>query len=341
MNQKSYHVAVVGATGVVGREMVKVLEQREFPVAKLTLLASENSLGKNVSFNDNDISVDVLSSTSFDGVDIALFSAGGEVSRKFAPIAAEAGAVVIDNTSVFRMEEDIPLVVPEVNPDALKFWKNRNIISNPNCSTIQMVLVLSPLNRLSHIKRVVVSTYQAVSGAGVRAMEELSSQSVALFSQKECKQGVFPHRIAFNCIPHIDKFEKNGFTKEEMKMILETKKIMGDESIRVCATAVRVPVFCGHSESVNIEFDDPVDVDEAREVLSQAPGVCVVDEPNLCRYPLAIDATGKDDVYVGRIRRDESVENGLALWIVADNLRKGAALNAVQIAEMLAKDYFR
>ncbi len=339
MKKSEYTVAVVGATGVVGAEMIKVLEQRSFPVGKLVPLASERSIGRTVEWDGNEIPVEVLSAESFGGVDVALFSAGGNISLEFAPQAASAGAVVVDNTSAFRMEDDVPLVVPEVNPEAIEGYTKRGIIANPNCSTIQMVVALAPLNRLSHIRRVVVSTYQSVSGAGTEAMEELSRQSVALFSQREAKAEVFPHRIAFNCIPHIDKFLPDGYTKEEMKMVDETKKIMGDPSIRVAPTAVRVPVFCGHSESVNVEFDDPIDLEEAREALESAPGVKLVDEPNMCRYPMAVDATGKDPVFVGRLRRDDSVENGLAMWIVADNLRKGAALNAVQIAEILIRDY--
>lgn len=339
MTDKKYNVAVVGATGVVGREMIKILEERKFPVEKLILLASEKSLGTDLEYEGEKVPVEVLGAGSFEGVDIALFSAGSDVSLKFAPIAAEAGAVVIDNTSAFRMEPDIPLIVPEVNPEVIAGWEKRRIIANPNCSTIQMVVVLAALNRISHIKRVVVSTYQSVSGAGTEAMEELAEQSVALFTQKDSKTQIFPHRIAFNCIPHIDKFLEDGSTKEEEKMVRETKKIMGDESIRVAATTVRVPVFCGHSEAVNVEFDDPIDPDDAREALSGAPGIEVIDDPTLCRYPLAVDATGKDEVFVGRIRRDKSVENGLAMWIVADNLRKGAALNAIQIAEILVRDF--
>ena len=338
MTKKSYVVAVVGATGAVGAEMIKVLEDRDFPVSKLVPLASEKSIGRTVEFCGKELPVEVLEAGSFAGVDIALFSAGGEVSLEFAPIAAAAGAAVVDNTSAFRMEPDVPLVVPEVNPGALASWKSRRIIANPNCSTIQMVVALAPLHREYRITRIVVSTYQSVSGAGIEAMEELSQQSVALFSQRDPEMNVFPHRIAFNCIPHIDRFLDDGSTKEERKMVDETRKILGDPAIRVAATAVRVPVFCSHSESVNVEFEDPVDPDEARELLSGAPGVEVVDDPNLCRYPMALDATGKDAVFVGRIRRDASVENGLAMWIVSDNLRKGAALNAVQIAELLIKD---
>jgi len=339
MKKKSYTVAVVGATGAVGAEMIKVLAERKFPVQRLVPLASEKSIGRSVAYGDDELPVEVLGPESFAGVDIALFSAGGEVSLKFAPIATDAGAVVVDNTSAFRMEAQVPLVVPEVNPEALGGYAARRIVANPNCSTIQLVVALAPLNRLSHIRRVVVSTYQSVSGAGVEAMEELSKQSVALFSQGELQVGVFPHRIAFNCIPHIDRFLPDGSTKEEEKMVEETRKIMGDPSILVAATAVRVPVFCGHSESVNIEFDDSIDLEEAREALYGAPGVEVVDEPNLCRYPMALNAAGMDPVYVGRLRRDPTVENGLAMWIVADNLRKGAALNAVQIAELLVRDH--
>lgn len=339
MKKSGYNVAVVGATGVVGTEMVRILEERAFPITRLIPLASEKSIGLELSFHGKQIPVEVLAESSFAGVDIALFSAGGEVSLKYAPIAAESGAVVIDNTSAFRMDPQVPLVVPEVNPEHIAGWQKKRIISNPNCSTIQMVVALAPLNRLSHIKRVVVATYQAVSGAGSEAMEELSQQSVALFTQKDCKVEVFPHRIAFNCIPHIDRFLDDGQTKEEQKMVDETKRIMADDSIRVSATAVRVPVFCCHSEAVNVEFDDPIDPDEARELLSESPGVRVIDDPNLCRYPMALDATGKDEVFVGRIRRDSTVENGLSLWIVSDNLRKGAALNTVQIAELLIKDY--
>lgn len=339
MNKKTYNVAVVGATGAVGVEMIKILEERNFPVDRLIPLASERSLGQDVNFAGCNQPIEVLEPESFRGVDIALFSAGGSVSLEYAPVAARAGAVVIDNTSAFRMEPDVPLVVPEVNPEDIAAFTNRRIIANPNCSTIQLVVALAPLHHISRIKRVVVSTYQSVSGAGTKAIEELSKQSVALFSQRECEIETFPHRIAFNCIPHIDIFLEDGFTKEEAKIVNETKKIIGDPSIRIAATAVRVPVFCGHSESVNVEFEDPIDPDEARDVLRGIPGVEVVDDPNLCRYPMPIDATGKDYVYVGRIRRDETVEHGLALWIVADNLRKGAALNAVQIAELLIKKY--
>ena len=339
MAKKEYCVAIVGATGAVGAEMIKVLEDREFPVGRLVPLASEKSLGKSVMFNAKEIAVDVLGVNSFDGVDIALFSAGGDLSREFVPVAANAGAVSIDNTSAFRMDDEVPLVVPEVNAAAIAGYDKKNIIANPNCSTIQLVVAIAPLHRRAGIKRVVVDTYQSVSGAGIAAMEELSTQAVALFSQHECKTEVFPHRIAFNCIPHIGKFLEDGSTEEEAKLVNETPKIMGDPSIRVVSTSVRVPVFCGHSEAVHLEFEEPMDVNEAKELLSGSPGVEVLDAPNMCRYPMALDATGKDAVFVGRIRRDSTVENGLSMWVVSDNLRKGAALNAVQIAEILAKDY--
>ncbi len=339
MKKSKYDVAVVGATGAVGAEMIKVLEEKEFPVGKLLPLASERSIGKEVCYMGKDYPVEVLGPDSFKGVDVALFSAGGAVSREFVPAAADSGAVSVDNTSAFRMDPEVPLVVPEVNPEDIAGYEKRRLIANPNCSTIQMVVALAPLHRLARIKRVVVSTYQAVSGAGISAMEELSKQSVALFGQGKVESKVFPHRIAFNCIPQIGKFLPDGSTEEEMKMVDETKKIMGDESIRVAATTVRVPVFCGHSESINVEFEDPIDPAEARELLAEAPGIELIDETNMCRYPLPIDATGKDPVYVGRVRRDPSVENGLAMWVVADNLRKGAALNAVQIAEILIRDY--
>ncbi len=336
---EGYNIAVVGATGAVGGEMIALLEERKFPVKNLIPLASENSIGKDVEYLGEDIPTEVLNEKSFYDVDIALFSAGGDISKKYAPIAVDAGAVVIDNTSAFRMEEDIPLVVPEVNAAAISDFKTRRIIANPNCSTIQLVVVLDPLHRYAGIRRAVVSTYQSVSGAGLKAIEELSKQSVDLFSEGECKVENFPHRIAFNCIPHIGTFNDDASTDEEMKLIRETKKILGDDNVKVAATAVRVPVFCGHSESVNLEFEDPIDPDRAREILMESNGIVVMDETNLCRYPMPIEAVGKDEVYVGRIRKDDTVENGLAMWIVADNLRKGAALNAVQIAEILVKEY--
>ncbi|MCX8022414.1 MAG: aspartate-semialdehyde dehydrogenase [Syntrophorhabdaceae bacterium] len=336
---KTYNVAVVGATGAVGNEMVAILEQRKFPVNKLTLLASARSIGKTLTFRGEEIPVDELKEDSFKGIDIGLFSPGGAVSLKYAPIAAAAGCVVIDNTSAFRMEPDIPLVVPEVNPHAIKDYKNRGIIANPNCSTIQMVVVLKPLHDAAKIKRVVVSTYQSVSGTGKKAIFELEQQVLAIYNNKPVEKNVYPHQIAFNCLPHIDAFLENGYTKEEMKMVNETKKIMEDNTIQVTATTVRVPVFYGHSESVNVEFEREITPEMARKILSKAKGVKVVDDPSKNKYPLAINAAGKDDTFVGRIRRDDTVPHGLNMWIVADNIRKGAALNAVQIAELLVEKY--
>jgi aspartate-semialdehyde dehydrogenase len=339
MKKERYNVAVVGATGAVGTEMIRVLEERNFPVDKLRLLASERSLGTTLEFHGKEIGTEVLDANSFKGIDIALFSAGGSISERFAPIAAQAGAVVIDNTSAFRMHPEVPLVVPEVNPLAIKDYVKRGIIANPNCSTIQMVVALKPIHDRARVIRVVVSTYQATSGAGKRAMEELAEQTKALFTGGEVVKKKFPHRIAFNVLPHIDVFLDNGYTKEEVKMSNETKKIMGDDSIAVTATCVRVPVFGGHSESVNIETEKKLSAREARALLEKAPGVTVVDEVAHNKYPLAIDSIGKDDVFVGRIRDDETIENGLNMWIVADNIRKGAATNAVQIAEILIREY--
>jgi len=336
---KEVSVAVVGATGAVGNEMVKVLEERRFPVNELRLLASKRSVGKKISFNGNEVKVEELTEDSFKGVQISLFSAGASVSKKFAPIAAKSGCVVIDNSSAFRMEADIPLVVPEVNPHAIAQYKNRGIIANPNCSTIQMVVALKPIHDVSKIKRVVVATYQAVSGTGKRAIEELSSQTQAIFNFKDIVCNVYPHQIAFNCLPHIDVFLENGYTREEMKMYYETKKIMEDEDIEVTATCVRVPVFYGHSEAINIELEKKLTADEVRKILSNAPGVKVVDNPDNNEYPLAIYAAGRDEVFVGRIREDVSKENCIEMWVVSDNIRKGAALNAVQIAEVLLERY--
>jgi aspartate-semialdehyde dehydrogenase len=283
--------------------------------------------------------VDILTEESFEGIDIGLFSAGGSVSGKFAPIAVSAGAVVVDNTSYFRMDTDVPLVVPEVNAKEIANYKNRGIIANPNCSTIQMVVALKPIHDAARIKRVVVSTYQSVSGAGRRAMEELSQQVTALYNGREIEMQKFPHQIAFNCIPHIDSFVDGGYTKEELKMIKETCKILNEPSLRITATTVRVPVFCSHSESVNVETEKKLTAADVKAILREAPGVIVADDPENNVYPMAIEATGKDATYVGRIREDDSVTNGLNLWVVADNLRKGAALNAVQIAEILIRDY--
>ncbi|MBI2425064.1 MAG: aspartate-semialdehyde dehydrogenase [Candidatus Hydrogenedentes bacterium] len=335
MSQKA--VAVAGATGVVGRQMLHVLEQRNFPVKSLRLLASERSKGKTLTFRGEEIPVEVLTPESFAGCDIALFSAGGGTSKRFAPEAAKRGCVVIDNSSAWRMDPEVPLVVPEVNADRIKTHKG--IIANPNCSTIQMVVVLKPLHDAATIRRVVVSTYQAVSGAGSAALEEMYLQTRAVLNHETtfpCNS--FPHRIAFNCIPQIpgsDAFTSNGYTSEEMKMVNETKKIMGDSSIAVTATTVRVPVHTGHSESVNVETAKKLTAEEARELLRNAPGVVVIDDPANQQYPLAIHAHGKFDTFVGRIREDVSHPLALDMWIVSDNLLKGAALNAVQIAELL------
>jgi aspartate-semialdehyde dehydrogenase len=319
--------------------MVSILQERNFPVADLKLLASTRGAGTKMEFKGEEYSVEVLNESSFSGVDIGLFSAGGSVSEKFAPIAGRAGCVVIDNTSAFRMDPMVPLVVPEVNAHAIAQYPKKNIIANPNCSTIQMVVVLKPIHDAARIKRVVVSTYQAVSGTGKRAIKELESQVLAIFSNREIEKSVYPHQIAFNCLPHIDVFFDNGYTKEEIKMVNETKKIMEDNSIGVTATTVRVPVFYGHSESVNIETEKKITPDKVREILSKAPGVVVVDNPKKFEYPLAIHAAGKDETFVGRIREDESIPHGINLWIVSDNIRKGAALNAVQIAEILIQKY--
>jgi aspartate-semialdehyde dehydrogenase len=336
---KNYDVAVVGATGAVGNEMIRILDERQFPVGKLILLASERSVGKELSFRGNALPVEILNENSFKGVQIGLFSAGGSISEKFAPIAAKAGCVVIDNTSAFRVVPEIPLVVPEVNPEAIRFYTNRGIIANPNCSTIQMVVALKPIHDAVRIKRIVVSSYQAVSGTGKKAIEELSLQTRALLNGQKPVIKVYPYQIAFNCLPHIDVFLDNGYTKEEMKMVNETKKIMNDQSIAVTATTVRVPVFYAHSESVNIETEKKITAEEVRKLLASAPGVRVVDNPSEKQYPLAIDAAGGDDTLVGRIREDESIPNGINMWVVADNIRKGAALNAVQIAEILIRQY--
>ncbi len=326
-------VAVVGATGAVGREMLDTLVRRNFPHAEVRALASSRSAGTQVEFGAKKLTVQELTEDSFIGVDLALFSAGGSTSEKFAPCAVKAGCVVVDNSSAWRMDPNVPLVVPEVNPDDLVWHKG--IIANPNCSTIQMVVALKPLHDVARIKRVVVSTYQAVSGTGQKAIVELEGQVRQLFNGQEATNSVYPHRIAFNCLPQIDVFLDNEYTKEEMKMVLETKKIMGDDTIQVTATAVRVPVFYGHSESVNIETEKKITSKEARAILSQAPGVRVFDNPGEKIYPMPIVAAGTDETLVGRIREDESIENGLNMFVVADNIRKGAALNAVQIAEVL------
>lgn len=331
--RNSYRVAVVGATGAVGSRMIEVLGERKFSVETLLPLASARSAGGTVSFCGEEIAVKELTKDSFGHVDIALFSAGSDVSREFALIAAKAGAVVIDNSSAWRMDKKVPLVVPEVNPQDIR--QHQGIIANPNCSTIQMVVALKPLHDQCRVKRVVVTTFQSVSGTGKEAMDELTDETQAVLSFKDPQPKVYPFQIAFNCLPHIDEFLPSGYTKEEMKMAQETRKIMGDSSIAVTATTVRVPVYIGHSESVNIETERKLTANEARAVLSVAPGVKVYDDPVRAIYPTPLNVVDTNDVYVGRIREDESISNGLSLWIVADNLRKGAALNAVQIAELL------
>ncbi len=325
---KKLNVAVVGATGMVGRTFLKVLEEEKLPVENYYLFASARSAGSKVQFMGKEYTIEELTESSFDrGIDIALFSAGGSISEKFAPIAASKGCVVIDNSSAWRMDKEVPLVVPEVNPEDIK-W-NKGIIANPNCSTIQAMVALKPLDDKYKIKRIVYSTYQAVSGAGMGGWSDLENGLKGEAPKK------FPHPIANNCLPHIDVFLPNGYTKEEMKMVHETRKILGREDIRITATTVRVPVFNSHSESINVEFEKPFDLDELKDVLKNAPGVVVQDDVQNNVYPLAINATGSNDTFIGRIRRDESVENGVNLWVVADNIRKGAAANAVQIAKQL------
>lgn len=331
--KEKYAVAVVGATGAVGNEMVNTIEQRRFPVESLRLFASERSEGKVIEFRDREIPVEILKEDSFRGIDIALFSAGAERSKVWGPVASKSGCIVIDNSSQWRMDPEVPLVVPEVNPHDLKWQKG--IIANPNCSTIQMVVVLKPLHDVAKIRRVVVTTFQSVSGTGQKAIDELLQQTTDLLNFRDVKCNVYPYQIAFNVLPHIDKFLENGYTKEEMKMVNETRKILGDNAIRITATTVRVPVFRGHSESLNIETEKKLTPNEVRAILSEAPGVIVFDAPEKNIYPVPINVAGKDETFVGRIRQDESIENGINLWIVADNLRKGAALNAVQIAEKL------
>ncbi len=339
MSGKQFNVAVVGATGAVGGAMLEVLDRRDFPVNNLRLLASERSRGKKLKFRGEEIAVEVLGKDSFAGIDIALFSAGASRSREFAPAAAEAGAVVVDNSSAFRMDPEIPLVVPEVNPHAIAQYERRGIIANPNCSTIQMLVALKPIYDEAGIRRIVVSTYQAVSGTGAAAIEELRRQAHDFAAGRELSHEVYPCQILFNCLPHIDVFLDNGYTREEMKMVNETRKIFEDDSIGVTATAVRVPVFYGHSEAVNVETEKKISAARVRELLAAAPGVKVVDEPSLSQYPLAIDCAGRFETLVGRIREDESIANGINLWVVADNILKGAALNAVQIAEVLIGKY--
>lgn len=337
---KAYRVAIVGATGMVGHEFIKVLEQRNFPVESLDLLASDRSAGKKLYFNHREIEVKETTPESFKGIDIALFSAGADISRYFAPLAVQAGAAVVDNSSAWRMDPKVPLVVPEINVEDIK--KHKGIIANPNCSTIQMVVPLYPLHKTNPIKRIIASTYQSVSGTGIAAMDELTNQTKQVLNGQTVVPHVYSHQIAFNVLPEIDVFLDNAYTREEWKMVEETRKIMHDDNIAVSATCVRVPVFVGHSEAVTAEFTNSISPDEARRILSQSPGVKLMDDPAISLYPQAYSAAGTDDVYVGRIRRDVSHSNSLVMWIVADNIRKGAALNSVQIAEeMIKRDWLR
>ena len=332
---KQFNVAIVGATGLVGQEFIKVLGQRKFPMNSMHLYASDRSAGKKITVNHEEMEVHETATNSFDGIDIALFSAGTEISYHFSPIAARAGAVVVDNSAAFRMEHDVPLVVPEVNPDDIQ--QHNGIIANPNCSTIQMVMALYPLHKVNPIKRIIVSTYQSVSGTGAAALEELSTQARQVLEGHTVVPHVYPHQIAFNLLPEIDLFLDNGYTKEEWKMVEETKKIMHADEIAISATCVRVPVLVGHSEAINVEFSEPMAPDTARRILATAPGVKVLDDVNISLYPQPWSVAGSDDVFIGRIRRDASNDCGLVMWVVADNLRKGAALNAVQIAETMVE----
>ena len=335
MNSKEYNIAVAGVTGAVGKVFLSILEERKFPVKNLIPLASHRSAGKKILFNGQELEVKELKKDSFSNVDIALFSAGASTSREFAKHAVDSGAVVIDNSSAFRIEEDVPLVVPEVNKD--KIFEHNGIIANPNCSTIIMVVALKPIYDISPIKRIVVSTYQSVSGAGAKAIAELENQTREIIcgGNRNVKCEVFPVQIAFNVIPHIDIFLDNGYTKEEMKMVYETRKIFGDDLIKVSATAVRVPVFTSHSESVNIETEEKVALEVVRDALARAEGLTLKDDFKNAIYPTALDSSNKDNVFVGRLREDISIENGISMWVVGDQLRKGAALNAIQIAEEL------
>lgn len=338
-HSQKYNVAIAGATGAVGGAMLDVLARRNFPIKELRLLASKRSVGKKLTFKGEEIEVQLLSKDSFQDIDIALFSAGATRSLDFAPAAAAAGAVVIDNSSAYRMDPEVPLVIPEVNPHAISQYRRHGIIANPNCSTIQMLVALKPILDKVGIKRLVISTYQAVSGTGAKAIEELDQQVKAYAEGKEMKASVYPHQIAFNCLPHIDSFLDNGYTKEEMKMVNETRKIFEDDTIGITATTVRVPVYYGHSESVNVETKDKISAAEVKELLATAPGIKVVDDPEQALYPLATDCAGQFETLVGRIREDESIANGINLWVVSDNILKGAALNAVQIAETFIRDH--
>ena len=335
-----YKVAVIGATGMVGHEMLAILNEREFPVSEIVALASKRSSGAKVSYGDKDITVQALEDYDFKGTDIVLSSAGAKISAEFAPKAAMAGAIVIDNTSHFRTDPDVPLIVPEINPDAMAGYKKKNIISNPNCSTIGMLMALKPLHDVAKIKRIVVSTYQSVSGAGKDGMDELFNQSRKFFVTDGLDKNVFQKQIAFNVLPQIDAFMDDGSTKEEWKMMVETKKIL-DKSIKVSATCVRVPVFVGHGAAVNVEFNDECTAKDARKAWRSFDGVTVIDETSEMEYVTPVEIAGEDDVYISRIREDGGVDNGLSFWCVSDNLRKGAALNSVQIAELLIKDYLK
>ena len=339
MSDRKFNIAIAGATGAVGGAMLNVLERRDFPIDNLRLLASERSVGRKLSFRDKEYTVELLSKSSFEDIDIALFSAGASRSLEFGPAAAQAGAVVVDNSSAYRMDPEIPLVVPEVNAHAIGHYKQRGIIANPNCSTIQMLVALKPVHDVARIKRIVVSTYQAVSGTGTKAIEELHQQSLDYAAGKKMTCEVYPCQILFNCLPHIDSFLDNGYTKEEMKMVNETRKIFEDDSIGVTATTVRVPVVYGHSESVNIETEKKITADDVKTLMKSAPGVKLVDNPVKLEYPLATGCAGEFETMVGRIREDESIDNGINMWVVADNILKGAALNAVQIAEELIKSH--
>lgn len=333
---REYKVGVLGASGAVGREVLNCLEDRGFPFSEVRALASERSAGSKLEFNGGEITVHKVTPDSFKDLDLAIFSAGASVSREYAPIAAKSGCPVVDNSSCWRQDVRVPLVIPEVNARVL--YEHKGIIANPNCSTIQMLVALKPIYDAVGIRRIVVSTYQAVSGTGQKAIEELAGQTRQIFSCQEVTRSVYPHRIAFNCIPHIDSFTDNGYTKEELKMLNETRKIFGDENIRVSATCVRVPVFYGHSEAIWIETARHIEAAAARELMTRAPGILMVDNPEANQYPMAIEAAGRDEVFVGRVRADISCENGLTMWVVSDNLRKGAATNAVEIAEQLIRD---
>jgi aspartate-semialdehyde dehydrogenase len=337
---KGYKVAIVGATGLVGHEFIKVLEQRDFPIESIEMLASDRSAGKKLFFSHQEIEVKETTPESFKDIDIALFSAGAEISRYFSLIAAQSGAVVVDNSSAFRMDPKVPLVVPEINPEDIR--KHKGIIANPNCSTIQMVVALYPLHKVNPIKRIVVTTFQAVSGTGIAAVEELTKQAKQVLDGQATAPHVYPHQIAFNVLPEIDVFLDNAYTKEEWKVVEETRKIMHTDDIAISATCARVPVFIGHSQAVTLEFSQAMSPDEARRILTQAPGVKLLDDPAISLYPQPWSAAGTDEVFVGRIRRDASHPNGLVMWVVADNLRKGAALNTIQIAEeMIKRDWLK